>query len=148
MDSKGQLHFPGDGYVGIWGVSSCPEGSSVVGFRTKVEPKQGYGTIGDDTALNKAEFRCRPDPPACQTVAGEPCVFPYKYKGEWYTGCTGAGSGAAWCATEVAGDNVIKTKECKQDCRIGEFVINAYSIYFELKMLTFNIKFTICAVHF
>ena len=117
MDSKGQLHFPGDGYLGHWGVSSCPEGSSIVGFRTKVEPKIGYG--GDDTSLNKAEFRCRPDPPACQTVAGEPCVFPYKYKGEWYTGCTGAGSGAAWCATEVAEDSVIKTKECKQECRIG-----------------------------
>ena len=45
----------GDGYWGSWGYSGCPPGSFVVGLRTMVEPPQYQE---DDTALNRAEFRC------------------------------------------------------------------------------------------
>ena len=54
-DVNRKTYFPGNGYWGEWVFAKCPNGSSVIGFRTQVEPRQGDG---DDSALNRAEFIC------------------------------------------------------------------------------------------
>ena len=53
-DVNGKYYFPGNGYWGDWVFAACPNGSSVIGFRTQVEPR----IDGDDTALNRVEFIC------------------------------------------------------------------------------------------
>ena len=42
-------------FDGYWASATCPEGKVITGFRTQVEPDQGYG---DDTALNGVQFQC------------------------------------------------------------------------------------------
>ena len=52
----------------------------------------------------------------CQTKGGENCVFPFRYNGNNYYGCTidGSASDYAWCATSVDGNgNVGNWDQCK-----------------------------------
>ena len=40
-------------------------------------------------------------PAECETKGGEKCVFPFRYNGTNYHGCTRDGASHAWCATSV-----------------------------------------------
>ena len=58
----GDVVSPGDGWWGDWSdLVTCPKGTGIVGFKTRVEPNYGngrYATEGDDTALNDVMFQC------------------------------------------------------------------------------------------
>ncbi|KAL7641971.1 UNVERIFIED_CONTAM: hypothetical protein RMT77_007845 [Armadillidium vulgare] len=42
-----------------------------------------------------------------QTITGVDCKFPYRYRGEWYYGCTSSGYHRPWCATSTNAQNLI-----------------------------------------
>ena len=58
----GDVVSPGDGHWGDWSdLVTCPKGTGIIGFKTRVEPNYGngiYATEGDDTALNDVMFQC------------------------------------------------------------------------------------------
>ena len=58
---------------------------------------------------------------ACLTVTDLPCVFPFVYKNETYSACTGADSdnGAKWCATEVDSETREAVQNAWDDCQSG-----------------------------
>ena len=42
-------------FEGYWSTTSCPQGTAITGFRAQVQGDQGGG---DDTGLNRLEFKC------------------------------------------------------------------------------------------
>ena len=60
---------------------------------------------------------CHPAP--CTTTAGQPCKFPFLYRGQEWSHCTTVDSvnGAAWCAVEVGGDGEVVPGRWG-DCRL------------------------------
>ena len=50
-------------FEGVWGdwkgMVMCPMFKYVAGFQVRIEPKQGGGLGGDDTALNGLKLFCR-----------------------------------------------------------------------------------------
>merc|ERR1711976_125381 len=60
-------------------------------------------------------------PQPCLSTLNKPCIFPFTFQGETFTGCTHRGSenGAAWCATEVDGNGNVVTnawEDCQASC--------------------------------
>ncbi|XP_040580047.1 uncharacterized protein [Lepeophtheirus salmonis] len=56
---------------------------------------------------------------SCQTPTG-PCVFPFKYFGTMYTGCTLQDSTLPWCATSVdAALNYLNYNYCPASCALS-----------------------------
>mmetsp|Transcript_144749 Transcript_144749/g.252347 ORF Transcript_144749/g.252347 Transcript_144749/m.252347 type:complete len:164 (-) Transcript_144749:96-587(-) len=50
--------------------------------------------------VREANFSCAST--ICQTTSGEPCIFPFIYKGETMMSCTTRdNSGVPWCSVEV-----------------------------------------------
>ena len=75
-----------------------------------------YSAIGQDTVHPGS-----PSVKGCETVGGEFCVFPFKYKGKVYSKCTkdGTNNGAFWCATAVdENQEAVHSKwaDCGQGC--------------------------------
>ena len=58
----------------------------------------------------------------CETIHGDPCKFPFIYKGEEYSHCISE-SGKAWCATSVDDitRHVITYQYCQETCTTEEF---------------------------
>lgn len=55
---QAQMEF--EGVWGDWkGMVMCPMFKYVAGFQVRIEPKQGGGLGGDDTALNGLKLFCR-----------------------------------------------------------------------------------------
>merc|ERR550532_670976 len=60
-------------------------------------------------------------PQVCISTLNKPCIFPFTFQNETFTGCTHRGSenGAAWCATEVDANGVVVTnawEDCQASC--------------------------------
>ena len=59
----------------------------------------------------------------CQTVRGNPCEFPFRYKGVTHSSCTWANSQAPWCAKEIEAGGEVKTnkwEDCRANCPVEE----------------------------
>jgi len=65
---------------------------------------------------------------SCTTVAGprpnRPCIFPFKYQGKTYTGCTSAIIDQLWCSTKTTsnGDHIQgEYGLCSNNCKADNF---------------------------
>ena len=53
----------------------------------------------------------------CVTKNWEPCVFPFKHKGQTFNKCIKDGPGGPWCAIKTDDNkNVLTKKECDLNC--------------------------------
>merc|ERR1719350_671332 len=57
-------------------------------------------------------------PTLCTTLAGEKCIFPFRYEGVVHYQCTHADSPAPWCATQVHSNGTTVTDRWG-DCSLG-----------------------------
>jgi hypothetical protein len=81
---------PGEGHWGTWRPGKyCKAGSWAIGYRMRVEPYQGGGLSGDDTALNSVQILCR-DP---VTLATEWISSYDGIWGSWHSSATCSGLG-------------------------------------------------------
>jgi len=71
----------------------------------------------------------------CNTVLGQRCVFPFKYKGKTYDSCTDVGTSVHmyWCATKVGLDDSYIDGEwgaCTASCHVvGNYIIPWLNIH-------------------
>jgi len=88
---------------------------------TKVDVKNGRKTVPGN--WKDCVKECSPEGPVVKRLqhnCGKPCIFPFKYKGNYYGSCTSVNHNKPWCSTKVSGNNhqtvADNWKDCVKEC--------------------------------